>query len=96
MLTNLYMAKTALNETISNLYERLDKPKGAEYYKNIKPEKWIRWSEIDRASSPWYREWFEGDGTPSWYGFLIPDTQSVVSRNSVKNDDEEKVDDELK
>jgi len=24
----------------------------------------------------------EGDGTASWYGFLIPDTQSVVSRHS--------------
>ena len=96
MITNLYMAKAALNETISNLYERLDKPKSAEYYKDIKPEKWIVWEDKNRANSPWYREWFEGDGTPSWYGFLIPDTVSVVSRNSIKNDEEEKVDDELK
>ena len=94
MVTRLYMAKAALNETITNLYERLDKPKSAEYYKNIKPESWIVWDEIDRANSPWYREWFEGDGTPSWYGFLIPDTVSVVSRNSIKDDEE--VTDELK
>ena len=86
MLTNLYLARAALNEAIASLYERIDKPKSAVYYRSIRPEPWIDWSEIDRATSPWYREWFEGDGTSSWYGFLIPDTQSVVSRNSVQDD----------
>ncbi len=87
MATNLYMADAALNETIADLYERLDKPKSAEYYRSIKPQPWIDWNEIDRANSAWYKAWFEGDGTSSWYGFLIPDTQSVVSRNSVNEHD---------
>jgi len=86
MLTRLYLAQAALNETIASLYDRLDKPKSAAYYRAIKPEPWIKWDEIDRANSPWYRAWFEGDGTSSWYGFMIPDTQSVVSRNSVQDD----------
>ena len=87
MITRLYMADAALNETIADLYERLDKPKSAAYYRKIQPQKWINWDEVDRANTPWYREWFEGDGTASWYGFLIPDTRSVVSRNSISEDD---------
>jgi len=83
MATNLYMAEAALNETIASLYDRVDKPKGAAYYRAIEPQPWIDWNDIDRANTPWYKEWFEGDGTASWYGFLIPDTVSVVSRNSV-------------
>lgn len=88
MLTNLHMASAALNESISDLYTRLDKPKSAEYYKSIKQQPWINWEEIDRENTPWYRAWFEGDGTPSWYGFIIPDTRSVVSRNSLSNLDD--------
>ncbi len=84
MLTKLYLSQATLNETIASLYDRVDKYKSAEYYRNIKPEPWINWDEVERANTPWYREWFEGDGTASWYGFLIPDTQSVVSRNSVQ------------
>ena len=83
MLTNLYMAEAALNESVADLYDRIDKPKSAVYYRDIQPQPWIVWNEIDRANTPWYRAWFEGDGTASWYGFLIPDTRSVVSRNSV-------------
>jgi len=86
MLTRLYLAQAALNETIASLYDRLDKPKSAAYYRAIKPQPWIKWDEIDRANSAWYRSWFEGDGTSSWYAFMIPDTQSVVSRNSVQDD----------
>lgn len=86
MLTNLRMAEALLNESIADLYIRLDKPRSSEYYKNIKPQEWIVWDEIDRAKTPWYREWFEGDGTESWYAFMIPDTQSVVSRNTIQED----------
>jgi len=88
MATNLYMADAALNETISDLYYRLDKPKSARFYANKKPEPWIEWNDIDRANSPWYRAWFEGDGTSSWYEYLIPDTRSVVSRNSVVDEND--------
>ncbi len=87
MVTNLYMADAALNETIADLYDRLDKPISAEYYRAIKPQPWINWQEIDRANSAWYRAWFEGDGTSSWYDFLVPDTRSVVSRNSVSEEE---------
>ena len=86
MLTNLYMAQALLNEGIADLYDRLDKPKAAAYYRSIKPEPWISWDSVERANVPWYREWFEGDGTESWYSFLIPDTKSVVSRNSENED----------
>ena len=91
MGTNLYMAEAALNESIASLYDRVGKPKSAAYYRDIKPQPWIVWSEVDRANAPWYKEWFEGDGTSSWYAFLLPDTKSVVSRNSIK--DEEKTQD---
>lgn len=91
MQTRLYMAEAALNETIADLYDRLDKPKGAQYYRALKPQPWIKWDEIDRANTPWYREWFEGDGTESWYGFMVPETRSVVSRNSVVDDSTPKV-----
>ena len=84
MLTKLYLSEAALNETIASLYDRIDKHKSAQYYRNIKPEPWIKWNEIERANTPWYKEWFEGNGKESWYSFMIPDTQSVVSRNSVQ------------
>jgi outer membrane protein assembly factor BamD len=88
MDTNLYMAEAALNESIAGLYDRVDKPKSAAYYRAIELQPWIEWNEVDRANTPWYREWFEGDGTSSWYDFLVPDTQSVVSRNSVADTDD--------
>ncbi len=82
MVTRLYIAQAALNESIANLYDRLDKPRSALYYRSIEPQPWIDWNAVEPADTPWYRSIFEGDGTGSWYGFMIPDTQSVVSRNS--------------
>lgn len=81
MVTRLTLAQTALNESIAELYERLDKPKAAEYYRLKRPQPWIDWSEVDPAQTAWYRRMFEGDGHGSWYAFIIPDTQSVVSRH---------------
>jgi outer membrane protein assembly factor BamD len=90
MMNRLYMGEASLNESIADLYNRIDKYKSADYYKSLKPQPWINWDEVERAQSPWYRRWFEGDGQGSWYGFLIPDTKSVVSRNSnVENSEEE-------
>jgi outer membrane protein assembly factor BamD len=94
MLTRLYLAQYALNEEIVDLYERLDKPKSATYYKNVNPQPWIISEDINRATAPWYRAWFEGDGTSSWYDFMIPDTKSVVSRNSISEEDETKENEE--
>jgi len=82
------MGEASLNESIADLYNRVDKYKSAEYYKNLKPQPWIKWEEVEKAESPWYRAWFEGDGGSSWYGFLIPDTKSVVSRNSNVDENE--------
>ena len=86
MLTNLYMSEAVLNETIASLYDRIDKPLSATYYRAIKPQPWIHWGEVNKANTPWYRAWFEGDGSASWYGFLVPDTVSVVSRNASNQD----------
>jgi outer membrane protein assembly factor BamD len=87
MLTKQYLARAGLNESIASLYDRVDKPKSAAYYRKLQKASWINWNEIDHENTPWYREWFEGDGTSSWYAFMIPKTQSVVSRNSIQSDE---------
>lgn len=79
METQLYLAKGVLNEQIAQLYDRLQKPKGAQYYRSIAPVTWVKPEEIIHADIPWYREIFEGDGGSSWYDFLIPKTRSVIS-----------------
>lgn len=87
MLTKVYIGRAALNDSIALLYDRVDKPKSAKYYRDLDTQKWVDWKEIDRDNTGWYRSMFEGDGTSSWYAFLIPNTKSVVSRNSVKSDE---------
>ncbi len=82
MLTRLILARASLNESIALLYERIDKPMGTEYYRSIQRENWVDWDDIEKANVAWYKEIFEGDGTGSWYAPILPDTQSVVSRNS--------------
>ncbi|HEX5711035.1 MAG TPA: outer membrane protein assembly factor BamD [Sulfuricurvum sp.] len=79
METQLQLAKGTLNGQIAQLYDRLQKPKGAQYYRGIAPVTWIDPKEVVPANIPWYREMFEGDGTSSWYAFMIPQTRSVVS-----------------
>ncbi len=79
METQLHLARGVLNERIAQLYERLGKPKGAEYYRAQAPVTWIKPEEIVEADVTWYREMFEGDGSSSWYDFLIPQTRSVIS-----------------
>ena len=86
MLTRLYLGRASFNEAIAGLYERIDKPKAALYYRSLYPQPWIDWKMVEPAKDPWYREWFEGDGRASWYAFLIPDTKSVVSRNTVNDE----------
>lgn len=79
MEAQLELAKATLNEHIAGLYDRLGKPKGAVVYRNSAPVTWIHPSEIRAAQVPWYRKMFEGDGTSSWYEFMIPKTRNVVS-----------------
>jgi outer membrane protein assembly factor BamD len=87
MLTRLELGDASFNESIAGLYDRIDKPRSADYYRHLRPEPWIEWSRVEPAVTPWYREWFEGDGRSSWYAFLIPDTKSVVSRNTISDDE---------
>lgn len=91
MLTRLYISRVSFNESIAELYERIDKPKAAKYYRSVIVEPWVDYSYVEPAKSPWYRAIFEGDGGSSWYAFMIPDTQSVVSRNSYSENETEKV-----
>lgn len=79
METQLELAKATLNGQIADLYDRLGKPKGAIAYRNNAPVTWIDPSQVQAAQVPWYREMFEGDGSSSWYAFMIPQTRSVVS-----------------
>ncbi len=85
MLVKLYLARANLNKTISGLYKRLDKPLAEKFYTQKQPEEWIEWEKVEPADSPWYREMFEGDGTGSWYAFLLPDTTSVIAQDSEGN-----------
>jgi outer membrane protein assembly factor BamD len=79
MEAQLHLARGVLNEYIAQLYERLGKPKGASFYRGIAPVGWINSAEVVYPDVPWYREIFEGDGTSSWYAFMIPQTRNVVS-----------------
>jgi len=90
ILSNLYVSQALLNESIASLYDRIDKHKSAAYYRAMIPKEWISKNLTEAAEIPWYKEIFEGDGTSSWYAFLIPDTQSIVSRNTVSDTNESK------
>ncbi|MDD5716407.1 MAG: outer membrane protein assembly factor BamD [Sulfuricurvum sp.] len=79
METQLQISKRSLNAQIADLYDRLGKPKGAQIYRDLSPLTWIDPKEIVSAEVPWYRRMFEGDGSSSWYDFLIPKTRSVIS-----------------
>lgn len=85
MLVKLYLAKANLNQSISGLYGRLDKPLAKDYYAMKEPVPWIDFNEVTPPESAWYRLMFEGDGTESWYAFMIPDTMSVIAQDSEGN-----------
>ena len=85
MLVKLYLARANLNKTISLLYGRLDKPVAENFYATKQAEEWINWEEITPPNSPWYREIYEGDGTSSWYAYLLPDSKSIISKDSEGN-----------
>jgi len=82
MIARLSLAVAMFNENIADLYDRLGKERSALYYKSLNEQNSIDVSGALRASPAWYREMFEGDGSSSWYDFMIPTSKSVVSRNS--------------
>jgi len=94
MLVKLYLARANLNQTIAALYGRIDKPKAQAYYLQKQPEAWINWDEVEPPDIVWYKEMYEGDGTSSWYAFLIPDTRSVMAQDAEGNDKDELIEDE--
>ncbi len=93
MLVKLYLARANLNKTIAGLYGRIDKPKAEAYYEQKEPATWINWDEVNPPDTAWYREMYEGDGTASWYAFLLPDTRSVMAQDADGNDKEELLED---
>lgn len=86
MQVQLELAKSSLNEQIAQLYDRLQKPLGAKYYRDMSHVV-LDSSNIQPADITWYRYIFEGDGTSSWYDFMVPKTRSVVSMNETAIDD---------
>lgn len=59
MSARLYMAKATLDKEIADLYERLDKPKAAQFYKEKVKDSWIEPKEIEPVDVPFYRAPFE-------------------------------------
>lgn len=55
----LSMSKASLDQEISSLYERIEKPKAALFYKKKVENNWVEPSEIQEVSIPWYRSIFE-------------------------------------
>jgi outer membrane protein assembly factor BamD len=59
MQSRLYMARATFDIEISKLYERLDKPKAAEYYALKAKKSWGDLDSINKVEVPWYRAIFE-------------------------------------
>ena len=57
--SRLLMAKSQFDAEISALYERVDKPKAQEYYKQKAQKSWKKLDEINKVDVPWYRAIFE-------------------------------------
>ncbi|QOG13309.1 outer membrane protein assembly factor BamD [Arcobacter sp. FWKO B] len=57
--SRLYMAKTSFEYEIAELYNRVDKPEAAEYYKSLSSSHNINPSDVNPAKTPWYKKIFE-------------------------------------
>lgn len=57
--TRLQMNKVVFDTEIAELYDRIDKPEGAKFYRNKTENAWINQDEIKKANTPWYRAMFE-------------------------------------
>jgi outer membrane protein assembly factor BamD len=57
--TRIYMSKVAMNEEVAALYDRIDKPKASEYYRNKLAVDWLPKKSIEFAHVPFYRRIFE-------------------------------------
>jgi len=59
MSARLFMAKASLDEEISKLYQRVDKPEGAKYYKEKAKKSWANSKNLEEIHVPFYRSIFE-------------------------------------
>ena len=59
MNARLFMAKASLDKEIADLYERIGKPKAAEFYNKKVEETWVEPEEIEPVEVPFYRYVFE-------------------------------------
>ncbi len=59
MKSRLLMAKAVFDQEIADLYDRLDKPKAKEFYKQKANNNWEDAKGIKHISTPWYRTVFE-------------------------------------
>lgn len=61
MSARLFMAKASLDKEIADLYQRIGKPKAAEFYNGKVKESWVEPNEIQPVDVPFYRYPFERD-----------------------------------
>lgn len=59
MNTRLTLARNIFDEEIAGLYERVDKPKASQYYKNRVDTSWIDKKEVTKVETSWYRQIFQ-------------------------------------
>lgn len=59
MSARLYMAKATLDKEIAELYQRIEKPKAAEFYNEKVKNSWVEPKEIKPVDVPFYRSVFE-------------------------------------
>ena len=59
MQSRLHMAKATLDIEIAGLYDRKDKPKAVEFYKQKAKKSWNELDTIEDVSVSWYRYIFE-------------------------------------
>lgn len=57
--SRLYMAKASMDKEIADLYTRIEKPLGAEFYNKKVEKNWVNMDEVEPVELPWYRSLFE-------------------------------------
>lgn len=57
--TKIAMSEQSLNLEIASLYDRKNKPKAVEFYKEKAKQNWVALEDIEPVHVPWYRRIFE-------------------------------------
>lgn len=61
MYARLHMSKALFDLEIADLYDRIDKPEAAQFYRDRVKENWFDPKDINRVQVPIYKRVFEGD-----------------------------------